>query len=255
MKNEPAKDTPEYFAKYPWARVEQPTVTPITNHNGDTTRTTHPAFGQVTVSRISGHTTLYDSEFNHQHFVRVTLHGSELERSLARDWHFQKRTLVEFDLSEAQWAAFVSSFGSGSGTCCTIRFVAKDGLGHTPQLPEPRVEKELHTQDGKEAIDAVLGHLADLQASLVSSTSKLPAKTRAELVGHVQRAKSQLTSTLPFIADSFGEHMETVVEKAKAEVHGYVQHHITRAGLEALGGPITTESPRIEDKRAAGDAK
>ena len=138
---DPPKGTPEYFAKYPWARIEEPSIEKGTGFHDE--KITHPAFGQVQVSRISGHTTLYDSEFNHAHYVRVTVHRSELNRSLSRDWHFAKSEIVEFDLSEAQWATFVSSFGNGSGTPCTLKFIA--GQGHMPQIPEPRIEKNLHS--------------------------------------------------------------------------------------------------------------
>jgi hypothetical protein len=43
-------------------------------------------------------------------------------------------------------------------------------------------------------------------------------------------------SNASFVAKSFGEHMEETVEKAKAEVHGYMTHVIQRAGLEAITG-------------------
>lgn len=45
----------------------------------------------------------------------------------------------------------------------------------------------------------------------------------------------QMTSNVPFRLQSFDEHMENTVEKAKTEVNAYAMNAVRAAGLEALG--------------------
>lgn len=56
------------------------------------------------------------------------------------------------------------------------------------------------------------------------------------MIETLEKLEREISANLPFIAKSFGKHMETVVEKAKVEVNAYANAAIARAGLEALGG-------------------
>ena len=48
------------------------------------------------------------------------------------------------------------------------------------------------------------------------------------------KRSTELSSNLPFVADSFDEHVEEKIEKAKQEVHGYMNGVLTRAGDRAV---------------------
>jgi hypothetical protein len=186
----------------------------------------HPAFGQVTVHRIQGSKNLYDTDFRGRSFVRVEVHNSELERSLSNDWHYAKETIVAFDMSEAQWATFVSSFNVGSGVPCTLEWVI--GYGEEiPELPDPEVMEPFGV-DVKETIEDSLAHLRGLREKMVAK------KASREMMSAVDMAIQEIEKNLPFVHRSFCERMEETVEKAKAEVHGYINATIRRAGIDAI---------------------
>ena len=243
MSKDPPKGSPEYFEKYPWALVEEPVKR--AGSFADEEIYTHPAYGQLEIVRTTGYTELYDSEFKHSHFITIRLYQSELHRNLARDWHMagHRAPLAEINLSEAQWATFVSAVGTGGGVPCTIKSV--DGRP-MPRIPERRQEP-IYKQEGETAINAAVRHLEVLRDKVSDTASKLSKKDQAALLSDVRDAISKINSTLPFISKSFGEHMENVVEKAKAEVHGYVMGHLVRAGMEALSSPIEFAQTAIED--------
>ena len=243
-KPEPEKGTPEYFKKYPWARVEEPTVK---ESGGDRVKYTHPAYAQIVVTRgMGGGAVLYDSEFEHNHTVNISIQTSDLERGLSQDWHYGHKPLIEFQMSEAQWATFVSSFGVGSGTCCTLRYVAPGGMGHVPRLPEIRLEKDLHNAEGKKKVDSVLKRLDALEERVRAGTKGLSKKAQDELLHDIYKARQDIGVNLDFVMSSFKEHMEETVEAAKSEVYGFINHHVQRAGLQALGSPLA-EPKMIED--------
>jgi hypothetical protein len=110
---------------------------------------THPAYGQITASRVSSspRTLLYGSEFGHGHYIVVTIKGSELHRSVGRDWHMARDEIISVALSESQWATFLSTLNHGSGSCCTIEHVLRK------QVPAIASKKDRHKQFGSEVND------------------------------------------------------------------------------------------------------
>jgi hypothetical protein len=199
----------------------------------------HPAFGQIGASRVTGHSSLYDSDFDHNAFITITIRRSTLNRNLGRDWHFGHGELIEVALSEAQWATFVSSPNQGTGVPCTIQHIQGERMPGIPMADRvPQFEKEM-----KETLSDSLRHLNELQAEV--EALGLSAKKTDKLLGTLRMARMQIESNAPFVESQFGDHMEKTVEKAKAEVHGYMTNVINRAGLAAISEgklPLMIES-------------
>jgi hypothetical protein len=217
---------------------EAPTVETI--ERGAISR--HPAFGQITVSRVSGRRTLYGSDFVHNGYIRVSIYASEQHRTDSRDWPFHGvRPLIEIDMSEAQWGSFVSSFSIGEGTRCTLVSVAGE---RKPEIPyEDR--DAIHKAEANEAVAEAMADLHKLREKIVAGTQGLTKARQQEMLSAVTSAINALSSHLPFIADSFAKQMEKRVEKAKTEVHAYVTNTIMRAGLASIGGegPLQLSGP------------
>lgn len=230
---------------------QEPTVKPG-GFDGDGKVYEHPAFGHIAVSRVTGGgQTLFGSDFQHNSWVAVRIGTSSLNRSLARDWFFPERDFVEVYLSEAQWATFVSSFGQGSGVPCTI--TRRDG-NMIPEIPF-RDEKDEYGREMKTKIDITLVGLRQLVEDLEAG-DKLPGVPKsklAKLLKPLKDAIRELGSNLPFVAKSFDEHVEQRVEKAKAEIYGWMEQTVRRAGLEALtereGAPLSLPAPKEEQSQ------
>lgn len=104
-------------------RIENPITS--TNKHGETIQS-HPAFGLVKTSRV--HTTgirLFDSELKHHEYIEIGVYEAEMtmdrEHPTPRRSTYKRRPIVEIRLSQAQWAAMVSSFGVGDG--CLAQFL------------------------------------------------------------------------------------------------------------------------------------
>lgn len=192
---------------------------------------THPSFGQIAVHRITGGTRLYGSEFQHNHFIRITVTESHLQRELSNDWPMGGARVMELDLSEAQWATFVSSMGQGSGTQCTLRATTTDQA--IPEIAalvnrkrQFRDEYERQTQDG-------IGVLEELVLSIEDNRS-LSAAQKKKMAGSVRSAIAHLRENANFRHQQYEEFLEKTTEAAKAEIHGYVSGTLQRIGLDAL---------------------
>jgi len=225
------------------SRIQEPAVV-VTQGFGGSERTvsTHPAFGQISASRVNGRTNLFGSDFTHDGFITITIKTSELNRDLSRDWHHEREQLIQLSLSEAQWATFVSSLNNGSGVPCTLEWIA--GKGRLPSLPNPESRADQFGKEFQKDFDQALEALDDLETALLASG--LSKKKIDDLVGRARKAKAKINSSAPFVVDQFGAHMETQTERAKVEIHGYLQNLIQRAGVAALAGPSDPVTLSIE---------
>jgi hypothetical protein len=204
----------------------------------------HPAYAQIAASRYSGGTRLYGSDFEHHNFMVVTIRRSKLQRGLAHDWPMAQDELIEVAMSESQWAAFVSTPNSGMGTQCTIRFYKPEG--QIPGIVDQRQRSEHFTLEAQERIADVVKRIDNLDK--VIDGLKCSQKQKDELRKETYFARQQIESNLPYVARTFGEHMEKTVDRAKTEVHAYVENVIRRAGVEALTGgqlPFTMPPERV----------
>lgn len=200
-------------------------------------RITHPCFAQISGSRRSGNSVLYDSDFQHQHTVCITINTSELKRSLSNDWHHAKNQLIEVELSEAQWATFVSSLNVGGGVPCTLRYKFGESI---PGLDKPVNNREKFKVEADATLQRGINLLSSLRAEL--QNSKLSQKERDRLSGIITNIERSFGGSFKFVADQFDEHIEHTVERAKIEVNAYVNNMVMRSGIAALqNGEVKTE--------------
>jgi hypothetical protein len=204
--------------------------------------TTHPAFAQIGVSRVTGYTALYDSDFMHNHYMVIRIAKSDLRRHLNRDWHYSDFSgFVEVAMTEAQWATFVSSPNMGGGVPCTLE---RFNYEQVPGLPDPIARHHQFGDEVKEDLSELLAELTALDETI--DTMGLPKGKAAALKEKVRAAKQKVHSSIPWVAESFDKHMATTTERAKQEIHGYMTGVLQRAGIDALaGGALPLQ---IEDK-------
>jgi hypothetical protein len=192
---------------------------------------THPAFGQISVSRVSGDVHLYGSDFVHHSYVVVRIYRSKLDRSLSRDSHFASSVpAIEVAMSESQWATFVSSFNNGSGVPCTLQQI--DGK-MIPGIPF-RDSKDEYKREAQETLEDSVRDLMKTRKLISDNTAGLSKKKQDEMLAGIDSAIQQLSSNFPFVMDSMAKFMEKRVEKAKVEVNAYMNGAIHKAGLSAI---------------------
>lgn len=218
------------------------TVEPLVNEDG---WEEHPAFGNITVHRGHGSPrTLFDSEIKHTNTITVRISGTQRKRQLNRDQlHAYSRSFVEVEMSEAQWAAFVSGVNSGAGTSCTIR-VREQQL--TPELPyAPRMAESMAEVHG--AGERALDHIREAFAAVEEKPTKANIR-------HLKAMIDNAPGNMTFAARSLTEHVETTVQRAKVDLEAMVLAKAEQVGLDAaetralMPGDWTADEarPRLE---------
>lgn len=189
---------------------------------------THPAFAQIGVNRVQGGAYLYGSDFQHQHYMTISIRRSEIHRDLCQEWNFGGEELISISLSEAQWATFISSANVGSGVACTLERV---GVESVPRLPRPEAAQKRFQEDLKGFMLEMQEDLRELASKIdgpLNKTNAMELKKRMDLIAH------RLTGSTGFVAEKFDEHIEKTVEKAKIEINAYSTNLIQRAGVTAI---------------------
>ena len=197
-------------------------VEPMRDEEG---RETHPAWALVGAYRVSNSppgATLFDSDIRHTHTVIVRLSTASRRRDLSHDWHHGEREFVEIEMSEAQWASFVSSMNSGSGVPCTIRRREDDVL--VPGMPfAPRLQ---------ESMDEVRGAADAAVAKVQAAFAAYEAKKNAANLRTLKFAIQNMPANMAFAAKSLTEHAEGVVQKARVDIEAMVVAKAEQLGLE-----------------------
>lgn len=221
-------------------------------HEEDRIRYEHPSFAQISVTRRTGRTNLFGSDFDHDQCVSVQINRAYGYRRYAEDTHQQsfKDTIVEFQMSEAQWASFVSSIGMGSGTQITLSYAN----GHDiPSIPEVKAVAPKYKEDARKTAQKALNELDTLVEKV--NELKISDKQKKELIGHIEISRMNVKANLSFILSQFGEYIEHTLVKAKTEINAYAQSVITRTGIAALLGNKNTDVPKVITFGGKKDAK
>lgn len=202
-------------------------------------RTTHPSFGVVRASRVSGHRPLFMSPVDTGGFVRISI----AEATHVQDTIMGERAwgaampLIEIDLSESQWVSLISRMNMGEGTPCTLSRRPPPGTApiaaEMPDIPSAR-QRFGHQIEFR--AEARLEEIERDRAAMyeVIEKAKLPAKTRDLLLGKLGHLTQHLVANAKFGHTQLQEHADKVVTEMKVEINAMVQGVVTQLGVETL---------------------
>lgn len=207
---------------------------------------THESWIQLVANKVSATpgVRLFDSELTHNRYIQVGVHRCARKRDLNRDWVHTTELICELAMSEAQWGAFVSSFGGGGGVPATLTWLD----GPVPGFPfESRLdESHREVKDaGEKALKEIQAAYDELAAAFDEGAGK---KVMRERIHHLGSRLKGGPANMAFAAKSLTEHVETVVTKARADIEAMVLDAEARAQLadapaERLLGPASDTAP------------
>lgn len=203
---------------------------------------THESWLLVRANIHSGMTHLFDSDIRHQHYVSVTVTRCTRRRDLHHDWHYEREVLLEWNMSEYQWGAFVSSFGR-TGVPATLDYLQGQG-----RVSRPKFESRLDTShkevrdEARKSTEAIMAAHAAVKEGFERGAGK---KEMRELHSRLDTAMGHFPSNMEFAAESLTEHAEKVTTKAKGDIEAMVlmaEGNSPNARL-ATGGPVLQIEP------------
>jgi len=197
-------------------------VAPTVNERG---REEHPSWVMLRAYRGSTNppVNLFDSDIRHSHTVTIEIASADRDRSLGHDHIMGWTKRIEVELSEAQWAAFVSSLNT-SGVPATLRWDVS--------LENPLIPSEPYAPRLQESMDEV--HDAGERA-VAKVREAFEAYKAHKTVGNLRTLEAMIENmpgNMTFAAKSLSEHAENVVTKARADIEATVVSKARQLGID-----------------------
>jgi hypothetical protein len=213
---------------------------------------THPSYGCIGVSQVSGKGVLFGSEVSHQHFISITISEARRVVDEPREFIMSDRELVRIAMTQAQFAEMITSPNRGDGVPCTIeRFTGDDGQpwvhpkhGGRPSPPAPEHYTKKYKDVMGERVDLISSRLKDAKEKadrLLSGEDKPTKANLKELSDALRMAQMNLDSNLPYVMEEMEEGIEKRMATAVSEFESYVAFSLQAKGLEHLA----SQAPRL----------
>ena len=200
---------------------------------------THPSFAMARVNTVHGNpgAVLFDSDLRHSRYVILSISTAERKRDLNHDYIHARKELIEVSMSQAQWGALVSSFGT-EGVPCTI----SRQNGHLVEAPEfaPRLAESMAEvrSAADDATQEIAEAFAEFQKAFESGEGK---KVLREKLGTLSARINNAPKNMEYAAESLTKHAENVVTKARADIEAMVAAAAAaQQGIEAPAVPELT---------------
>lgn len=221
--------------------------------SGDLHVEKHPSFGIIRASRSSGYTrTLFGSSIKSGNTITIQISRCEHKRDLNHDWFHDDDRLIEVEMTQNQFAEFITSLNYGSGVPCTIRNVG-DGIIQEPpyiskvQLFQEEFKNKMHN------IGVDLKMIVSGAIQTLKSKDSINKKDREEIIRQIEMLIQDVQKNIPYVSGQFIEQMDKTVTEAKAEVEAFINHKIQTTGIEALKAGFTAPELPLKSEGVLGD--
>lgn len=193
----------------------------------------HASYGMLSISRSMNSNTqrLFGSSLaSHYSTIHLRVRRGQWEHDLHEDRYYSvDPTLIEIEMSAAQFAEAITTLNSGT-TPCTVRFFQ----GFVDEPPDIETEVERVKSKFKDELQDMVKVLKEQRADIEKHTTKLSEKAKGAVKVALDVMVQQLTSNIPFVLEQFNEASDRVVSAAKQEIEAFAMHALRAAGLQAL---------------------
>lgn len=197
---------------------------------------THPAFGEVSVSRINQQAHLFGSQVAHQGYVRVRVSRADLRKdAYGETASGHSAPLFEFDMTEAQWVGLVAGMG-GKGMACTLAVLpdGEGGLVRVPALPRPATAEERLDEQVRDTMAQSQAQAdAALQRVLKAVEGRLPKAAMADFTRSLEQLCGVGKSNRDYHHSRLAETKDNMVHEARVEIEAVAQGLVRTLGLQS----------------------
>ncbi len=203
-------------------------------------RETHPSYGLIQISRISGGIgPLFGSSIDHHGSIRLRVSRASICRDLHRTWYSDSGgQVIEVEMSAHQFAEAITTLNCGFGVPCTIRHL----LGEHPEDPPAVHDRKQFLGEFSAVMKELADQLRKHREAVVAILEKksLTKADREAILEGFRKVERDVGANIPFIHEQFNEAINKTVAEAKAEVDAFVTHAVVSAGLAALAVPAVS---------------
>lgn len=220
----------------------------------DTMTEKHPSYGFIRMNRVCGGSgQLFMSPLRHDNRISIEIGPAEYQRSLSCDGHSSGRPVIRIEMSDEQFARFITSGGTHAGTPCTITRLNDQMIAPPPG----EVKSEKWYEEMRRTAEKATAELAELRADLEAICAKVPRSVRHSLDVRLASVESKLADHMPWVVQAMHEGMDRIKNSAKIEFEAYANRRL--AELQTAGSALDPAPPVLAleahvDAKDAGSA-
>lgn len=195
----------------------------------------HESYGLLSLSRVSSSqgVPLFASSVRPHNTIRLTISTAKRERSYNRDWIHNEKTLIEVEMSPAQFAEAITTLNIGVGTPVTLRYVAGKKMQECPDM-DFRVVTQNELKEEMSELGQKIRKLTQDTKELLKGSGALRKADREKILADIDQLEIEVNSNIPFVHQCFNEAVAKTISEAKSELDATVSHIKTSLGEKAL---------------------
>lgn len=203
----------------------------------------HPAYGQITINRVSGESRLFMVDYPTSHFVELEIQAAEVRRSHSGERVYPREIIARIAMSQIQWSSLIASVGS-TGQPCTLTGYhdTRSGEFVTPVITKNHMG-DLDTLKDEIKAQAVKASMSLSEAQKVIAEMMAGGTPRKSDLVRAQKAletaNRDLSQNLPFVVQQAEEAITASAARAQASAEGHIEYALARLGEKALGDRLT----------------
>lgn len=229
-------------------------IEPNIHTDGDITLKTHPAFGMVKLSRQHSGTgvTLHGSDLRHSEIIELSFYEGDVQENDGvvryRVSGTNRKSKLTVQMSPAQWATMITSFGLGEGIPCTLTKTHNGDLIDVPGILPLESTRQRFDRQIAEAAERELSKLRECQAEIAAMVDKGKAGKREleELSNRLKSAINNMPSNLAYTNTLVQEAMDNIVSSGKAELEAAAFGVASRIGIKEMSRLASLEDKAEE---------
>lgn len=235
----------------------QDKVEKLKDHPINAERHTHPSYGSLCFSRISGgDPNLFGTSIKHHDKINLVLRSCEYDRGLHHNWYLPKQELFKVEMSYTQFVELITHMNMYEGVPVTIKHIMGE---RTPPVPYYN-PVEVHKKEFEEHVDKTYEKAQKLITKVSEKFAEKKSfnkKDQEEIMSMLHSISMEIGSNQKYQIDCFQEQMEKTVTESKGEIEAFVQNKMYQLANQALvqnpdaliDGTPPVSFPPIEDKK------
>ena len=199
-------------------------------------RMTHPAYAVAGFSRVSGMSTMFDSEIDHQNYIVLEIQQADVTESQSGTWSriispSGGKSLIRVRMTEVQFGRLVSNQNTGSMNPVTLERYNNEYVSNPPRNVSVVEKQESRIDEFAERSADLLTKPLEKLREWSESKHRPTLKEMAELIKNLTSASGNMASNAKFVHKLLVEDMEDAVSRAKSEVDSYTKNQVAQHGL------------------------
>jgi len=179
---------------------------------------THPSYGVIQISRMSGQADLFNSPVKHQHFIALRVSTAKLHTDGLHDNIWGDDQLVEVYMSESQFARAITSIGMGAGAPCTISSTKDERMTPGAEPRDLAAQQKTMIRDKFEKVMDGQQEITKQMQEWHTAKHRPTLKEMDDIIHRMEVATGNFASNTQFYTDAYIERIEGIVDDAKTEL-------------------------------------